>query len=93
MRPALGLAGVVCALDVGSPILRVAIAPGGRIVASAGRDWTIRLHDLASGALLESLVWHQAGVYGLAWAGPVLVSGDTQGRVALWDLAEHPRAR
>ena len=79
-------------LQVGSPILRIAVAPGGRIVASAGLDWTIRLHDLASGALVESLVWHQAGVYGLAWAGPVLVSGDTQGRVALWDLAERLRA-
>jgi len=79
-------------LEVGSPILRVAVAPGGRIVASAGRDWTIRLHDLATGALVETLVWHQAGVYGLAWAGPVLVSGDTQGRVALWDLAERLRA-
>ncbi|TMB04314.1 MAG: hypothetical protein E6J70_04190 [Deltaproteobacteria bacterium] len=58
----------------------------------AGLDWTIRLHDLETGALVESLAWHRAGIYGLAWAGPVLVSGDTQGRVALWDLAERLRA-
>ena len=58
----------------------------------AALDWTIRLHDLETGALVESLAWHRAGIYGLAWAGPVLVSGDTQGRVALWDLAERLRA-
>jgi len=44
------------------------------------------------GQPIESLAWHRAGIYGLAWAGPVLVSGDTQGRVALWDLAERLRA-
>ena len=44
------------------------------------------------GQPIESLAWHRAGIYGLAWAGPVLVSGDTQGSVALWDLAERLRA-
>ena len=67
---------------------RLALAPGGGLVASAGFEGTIRLHDVASGALLETLAWHGAAVGGLAWAGPVLVSGDGQGRVALWDLSD-----
>ena len=79
-------------LDVGSAVLRIAVAPDGRTVASAGHDWTIRLHDLATGQLIESLGWHRAGIYGLAWAGTVLASGDTQGRVALWDCGDRVRA-
>ena len=79
-------------LDAGSAVLRIAVAPDGRTVASAGHDWTIRLHDLATGQLVESLAWHRAGIYGLAWAGTVLASGDTQGRVALWDCGDRVRA-
>ena len=69
-------------------LLRLAVAPGGRLVATAGLDRTIRLHDLSSGSLVESIAWHRAGVWGLAWAGPVLVSGDGEGRVAFWDLGD-----
>jgi Cu/Ag efflux protein CusF len=82
-------AGTVTArVDTAPGLLRLAIAPGGRLVATAGLDRTIRLHDLASGALVEAIAWHRAAIWGLAWAGPVLVSGDGEGRVALWDLRD-----
>jgi WD40 repeat protein len=42
---------------------------------------------VATAATLETLTWHRAPVWGLAWAGSTLVSGDADGNVALWDLA------
>jgi WD40 repeat protein len=74
--------------ETGPGLQRLAVAPDGRLVATAGLDRTIRLHDLATGALVESIAWHRAAVWGLAWAGSTLVSGDGEGRVALWDLAD-----
>ena len=69
-------------------LFRLAVAPGSRLVASAGLDHAIRIYDLDGGALVETLTWHEAAVWGLVWLGPWLVSGDAAGRVALWDLAD-----
>ena len=69
-------------------LFRLAVAPGSRLVASAGLDHAIRIYDLDGGALVETLTWHEAAVWGLVWVGPWLVSGDAAGRVALWDLAD-----
>ncbi|TMA52187.1 MAG: hypothetical protein E6J76_07965 [Deltaproteobacteria bacterium] len=67
-------------------LYRLAVAPGGHLVASAGLDRGIRLFD--GSVVVETLAWHEAAVWGLAWVGPLLVSGDAQGRVALWDLGD-----
>ncbi len=69
-----------------SPIHQLAVGPHGRLVASAGIGGVIRLHDIATGTLVDSLAWHTTQVHGLAWAGGVLVSADADGRVAFWDL-------
>jgi WD40 repeat protein len=74
----------------GAVVARIAVAPGGRLVAAAGRDHVIRLHDAATAATLETLTWHRAPVWGLAWAGSTLVSGDAEGNVALWDARARP---
>ncbi|HLY38298.1 MAG TPA: hypothetical protein VKU61_09700 [Candidatus Binatia bacterium] len=74
--------------DAAVGLTRLAVAPGGRVVASAGLDHTIRLHDVATGALREALPWHRAAVWGLAWCGATLVSGDGDGEVAVWDLGD-----
>src|SRR5205814_1183022 len=74
--------------DAAVGLARLAVAPGGRVVASAGLDHTIRLHDVATGTLREALPWHRAAVWGLAWCGTTLVSGDGDGEVAVWDLAD-----
>jgi Cu/Ag efflux protein CusF len=71
-----------------APALRLAVTSDGRYLAIAGRDWVIRIHDLATGEPVEELHWHRAAVYALAWAGPVLASGDNEGRLALWDLPD-----
>jgi len=72
--------------ELGTTLYRAALAPGGRLAAVGGLDRKIRLVDLASGALVEELSWHRAPIWGLAWAGRVLVSGDGEGRVAVWAL-------
>jgi len=67
---------------------RLAVTPDGRFMATGDTDWAIRIHDLAAGTVVETLTWHSAVVSGLGWAGGILVSGDTEGRMALWDLAD-----
>ena len=74
--------------DVGTPILRIAALRGRPIVALAGQDLSLRLYDVERGTPIETLAWHRAPVSGLAWAGRMLASGDTDGKVALWDLGE-----
>ncbi len=97
---AVGDDGVLRAWDVGTGELAYATPPGkalarlgvsgdGQRVATAGLDGTIRVYAVATGALLEQLQWHQSQVLGLAWAGAMLVSGDTAGQVALWEMASY----
>ena len=69
-------------------LFRLAVAPNNHLVATAGLDRAIRLCDLDTGAVVETLTWHEAAVWGLVWVGPWLVSGDAAGRVALWDMAD-----
>jgi len=47
--------------------------------------------DLGTGALVEEIDWHRAPVWGLAWAGTLLVSGDGDGLVGVWDFADRLR--
>jgi WD40 repeat protein len=77
---------------LGGPSLRLAVAAGGHLVGST--DGTgIHLHGLAGDGVDEMLTWHRAQVVALAWAGPVLVTGDAAGEVALWDLADRVETR
>jgi Cu/Ag efflux protein CusF len=69
-------------------LLRLAVSPAGTLVASAGLDHVVRIHEIASGRLVEALVWHEAAVWGLGWVGSVLVSGDGAGAVMLWELGD-----
>jgi len=69
-------------------LVHLAVAPGGRLTASAGLDHAIHLHDPTTGAEVETLAWHGSSVWGLAWAGTVLITGDGDGNVALWDLSD-----
>lgn len=74
-------------IDAGVPLTRLAVSPDGRHAAVAGRDRVIRVYALPDGAPVATLAWHQAQVTALAWgAGPTLVSGDGDGKLAVWDV-------
>jgi len=77
---------LVTQFRVAGPSLALAAAPP--LLAVAGRDRVLRLYDLRSGALVETLGFHRAGIYSLRWAGATLVSGDNEGLLALWDLSD-----
>lgn len=78
-------------IDAGTPLTRLALTADGRRAAVAGRDRTIRVYALPEGTPLATLAWHRANVTALAWgAGATLLSGDGDGKLAVWELATAP---
>ncbi len=82
--------GAVRSTQLPEPAVRIAVAPGGTVVAIALRSGTIELRGVDDGALMDTLRWHTSGVRSLAWGGTVLLSGDTDGALAIWDLGSVP---
>ncbi|KAI0056849.1 WD40 repeat-like protein [Artomyces pyxidatus] len=69
----------------------VSFARDSRILAFGGEDKTVRICDLASSNPTEStqtFLGHKAGVNSVAFnvAGTRVVSGTSQGEIAVWDL-------
>ena len=62
--------------------------PGAASSRAAGSTASIRLHDLDGDQTDENLKWHGSQITGLAWAGTILVSADSSGNLALWDLGD-----
>jgi WD40 repeat protein len=67
-----------------APIHRLALSPDGKRAASAGLGGAIRIHELPSARVVETLAWHAAQITGLAWTASALVSADGNGRLAVW---------
>ena len=67
----------------------VAVSPDGQTLASAGSDKTVRLWDLATGRLRQTLRGHQDVVSSLAFSpeGKLLASPSVDGTVKVWDVA------
>ena len=68
-------------------ILAVEVAPGGKVLATAGYDKQILIWDLASGKVIRPLKDHSDAVYGLAFSpdGKTLASCAADRTVKLWD--------
>lgn len=71
------------------PLYAAAVSPDGRLLALAGLDGRIRLHDLATGQPRRVLEGHADAVYTLAFSpdGGSLVSGSVDQTVRCWDVA------
>ena len=67
----------------------VAFSPDGRQVLSGSDDFTLKLWDAASGALLRTFVGHSRAVMSVAFSpdGRELLSGSVDSTLKLWDAA------
>jgi hypothetical protein len=70
-------------------VLCVALAPGGRALATGSWDHTVKLWDVASGKELLILRGHTGLVHAVAFSpdGRVLASAGWDGVIRLWDVA------
>ena len=70
-------------------IFSVAFSPDGRTIASSSADTSIKLWNLASGALLRTLKSKSGWVFSLAFSpdGRTIASGDGDNTIKLWDAS------
>ena len=73
----------------GDTIYDLAISPDGRTIATASRDGTAKLWDLATGVLRAKLQGHDRGVIRLTFSpdGTTLATGSNDRTARLWDVA------
>ena len=69
-------------------VLAIAYAPNGKMLASAGRDETVRLWNPKTSENLATLTGHDGLVTGVAFSpdGKQLVSGSGDATVCLWSI-------
>jgi RNA polymerase sigma factor (sigma-70 family) len=82
-----GTAAARCAFPGGGAA--VAFAPGGKVLAAAGYDGTVRVWEAATGALRHTLAGHGESAQAVAFSpdGALLATAGEDGVVRLWDPA------
>jgi WD40 repeat protein len=67
----------------------IAFSPNGRLLASASRDTTVRIWDLATGALHQTLQGHSDWIDAVVFSpdGRLLASASRDMTIWLWDSA------
>ena len=70
-------------------VLRVAVSPDGKLIATSGQDYLINLWDVASKKQVGTLTGHDGDINGMAFSpdGKTLVAGDLYKHVRVWDVA------
>jgi eukaryotic-like serine/threonine-protein kinase len=79
----------LCLTGHNGEVYGVAFSPGGRLLASAGEDGTIRLWEPGTGNALRTIAAHGSCANDLDFSpdGQLLASGGCDGLVKLWDTA------
>jgi WD40 repeat protein len=70
-------------------VLSVAFSPAGDILASCGRDHTVKLWEVSTGTELRTLKGHSDSVRSVAFSsdGKVLASGSDDKTIKLWEIS------
>ena len=70
-------------------VTSVSISPDGSMVAAGSLDSVIRIWEVSSGILLDSLRGHRDSVYSVAFTpdGKSIISGSLDRSLKLWDLS------
>ena len=76
-------------LNVGVSVLDIKFSPDGTILASGSSDDTIKLWDIATGTLKNTLEGHTDSVRSVAFSpdGTTIASGSYDDTIKLWDVA------
>jgi general transcriptional corepressor TUP1 len=76
-------------------VTSVSISPDGSMVAAGSLDSVIRIWEVASGILLDSLRGHRDSVYSVAFTpdGRGIISGSLDKSMRLWDLSSLLQAK
>ncbi len=71
-----------------STVLGVAFRPDGKVLASTGKDNTIRLWNVATGSEVRMLEGHKGNITSVAYSpdGQSLASGSVDKTIKIWSL-------